>query len=149
VLQLSIGNNDDSDIWFSEWSENKIGKVEAAKEPPFSIDIFKSDEELTIEKGEKEKIKLIVKATPESPSSSLNNIRMVASSTFTSSGDIGNSTGRFAEQPSFISIEGGEEHEVSFEFIPSADLKPGDYTLMIGAENDSISYLKVVKVEII
>ena len=149
VLQLSIGNNDDSDIWFSEWSENKIGKVEAAKEPPFSIDIFKSDEELTIEKGEKEKIKLIVKATPESPSSSLNNIRMVASSTFTSSGDIGNSTGRFTEQPSFISIEGGEEHEVSFEFIPSADLKPGDYTLMIGAENDSISYLKVVKLEII
>jgi virginiamycin B lyase len=149
VLQLSIGNNDDSDIWFSEWSENKIGKVEAAKEPPFSIDIFKSDEELTMEKGEKENIKLIVKATPESPSSSLNNIRMVASSTFTSSGDIGNSTGRFTEQPSFISIEGGEEHEVSFEFIPSADLKPGDYTLMIGAENDSISYLKVVKLEII
>jgi virginiamycin B lyase len=148
VLQLSIGNNDDSDVWFSEWSENKIGKVDTAKEPPFSIDIFKSDEELTVERGEKERIKLIVKATSESPSSSLNNIRMVASSTFTSSGDIGNSTGHFAEQSSLISMEEGEEHEVSFEFIPSADLKPGEYTLMIGAENDSISYLKAVKLEI-
>lgn len=149
VLQLSIRNNDDSDIWFSEWSENKIGKVEAAKEPPFSIDIFKSDEKLTVEKGEKERIKFIVKATSEAHSSSLDNIRMVASSTFTSSGDIGNSTGHFTEQPSLISMEKGEEHEVSFEFIPSADLKSGDYTLMIGAENDSISYLKVVKLEII
>jgi virginiamycin B lyase len=149
VLQLSIGNNDDSDIWFSEWSENKIGKVDAAKEPPFSIDIFKSDEELTVERGEKEKIKLVVKATSESPSSSLNNIRMVASSTFMSSGDIGNSTGQFNVQSSLISMEEGEEREVSYEFIPSADLKPGDYTLMIGAENDSISYLKVVKLEII
>jgi uncharacterized membrane protein len=73
----------------------------------------------------------------------------VASSTFTSSGDIGNSTGHFTEQPSLISMEKGEEHEVSFEFIPSADLKSGDYTLMMGAENDSISYLKVVKLEII
>ena len=149
MLQLSIRNNDDSDIWFSEWSENKIGKVEATKEPPFSIDIFKSDEELTIERGEKEKIKLTVKATPESHSSSLNNIRMVASSTFTSSGDIGNSTGHFTEQPSSILIKEGEEYEVSFELIPSDDLKPGDYTLMIGAENDSISYLKVVRLEII
>ena len=148
MLQLSIGNNDDSDIWFSEWSENKIGKVDTAKEPPFSIDIFKSDEELTVERGEKERIKLIVKATSESPSSSLNNIRMVASSTFTSSGDIGNSTGHFTEQSSLVSMEEREEHEVSFEFIPSADLKPGEYTLMIGTENDSISYLKAVKLEI-
>ncbi len=74
---------------------------------------------------------------------------MVASRTFTFSGHIGNSTGYFTEQPSLISMEEGEEYEVSFEFMPSADLQPGDYTLMIGAENNSISYLKAVKIEII
>ncbi len=150
VLQFSIGK-DDKQIWFSEWSQNKIGKVEAVDDVPFSIDVFESDEELTIERGQKEKIKLSIKSESESDSSlsSFNNkIRLVASGTFTSSGDIGNSTGYF-EQPSSISMEEGEEQEVSFEFIPSTDLEPGDYTLMIGAENNSISYLRAVKIKII
>ena len=114
-------------------------------------DVFESDEELTIERGQKEKIKLSIKSESESDSSlsSFNNkIRLVASGTFTSSGDIGKSTGYF-EQPSSISMEEGEEQEVSFEFIPSTDLEPGDYTLMIGAENNSISYLRAVKIKII
>jgi virginiamycin B lyase len=152
ILQFTIRDNDDSgndkQIWFSEWSQNKIGKVEASKESPFSIEVFKSDEELTIERGEKEKIKLIIRARSESHSSSLDNIQMVASSTFTPSGDIGNSTGYFIE-PSSISMEEGEEQEVVFEFMPSTDLQPGDYTMMLGAENNSISYLKAVKIEII
>jgi uncharacterized membrane protein len=45
-------------------------------------------------------------------------------------------------------MEGGEEQEVSFEFMPSTDLESGDYTLMIGAENNSISYLRAVKIKI-
>jgi virginiamycin B lyase len=148
VLQFSIGKQD-KQIWFSEWSQNKIGKLEAVDDVPFSIDIFESDKELTIEKGQKEKIKISIKSESDAFSSSFNNnIRLVASGTFTSSGDIGNSTGYF-EQPSSISMEAGEEQEVSFEFIPSTDLESGDYTLMIGAENNSISYLKAVKIKII
>ena len=152
VLQFSITNqvdsdNDDIDVWFSEWSQNKIGKVEATN-PPFSIDIFKSDKQLTIERGEKEKIKFILKAA-ERPSSSITEVRMVVSGTFTSSGDIGNTIGDFTEQPSSISMEQGEEYEVSFEFVPSAHQKPGNYILMIGVENDSISYLKAISIRII
>jgi virginiamycin B lyase len=148
VLQFSIEKGDEQ-IWFSEWSQNKIGKVDAAEEPPFSIDVFESDKELTIKRGEKEKIKLSIKSESDSSLSSLkNDMRLVASGTFTSSGDIGNSTGYF-EQPSSISMEGGEEQEVSFEFMPSTDLESGDYTLMIGAENNSISYLRAVKIKII
>ncbi len=148
VLQFSIGK-EGKQIWFSEWSENKIGKVETPEDPPFTIDVFESDQELTIERGEKEKIKLIVKAASNLPSSAISNLRMVASGTFTSSGYIGNSTGHFIEQPSLTSIEEGKEQEVSFEFIPSVDLPLGSYTLMIGAENNSISYLKAIKIEII
>jgi virginiamycin B lyase len=152
ILQFSIANQDDSDddidVWFSEWSQNKIGKVEAIEHPPFSIEVFKSDKELTIERGEKEKIKFTLKAA-EQPSSSITDVRMVVSGTFTSSGDIGNATGEFTELPSSNSIEQGEEYEVSFEFVPSVDQKPGNYTLMIGAENDSISHLKAVYIRII
>ena len=96
ILQFSIRKNNDGsssgsdgEIWFSECSENKIGKVESAEEGlPFSIDIFESDEKLTIERGEKEKIKLTVKAASESPSSSIDYPRLISSGTFTSSGDL-------------------------------------------------------------
>jgi virginiamycin B lyase len=155
VLQFSIGQDHDGEdyqIWFTEWSENKIGKLEVEddddKNLPFSITVFESDKELTTERGEGEKIQVGVKAaeSPSSSSSSLDNIRMIASGTFTSTGDLGNSTGYFTEQS--ISMDAGEEREVLFTFIPSADLKPGDYVLMIGAENDSISYLRAIRIRI-
>ena len=102
-----------------------------------------------MKKGESEKIKMKVKAAAEESQSSsfaLDNIRMIASGTFTSTGDLGNSTGSFTEES--MSMDAGEEQEISFTFTPSTDLKPGDYTLMIGAENDFISYLMAVKIEI-
>ena len=155
VLQFSIGRDHDGEdyqIWFTEWSENKIGKLEVDdnddKNLPFSITVFESDKELTTERGEREKIQVRVKAaeSPPSSSSSLDNIRMIASGTFTSTGDLGNSIGHFTEQS--ISMDAGEEREVLFTFIPSTDLKPGDYVLMIGAENDSISYLRAIRIRI-
>src|SRR5215210_5443551 len=155
VLQFSTGQDrDDSEdyqIWFTEWSENKIGKLEVDdnddRNLPFSITVFESDKELTMERGGREKIQVRVKSA-ESPlsSSSLDNIRMIASGTFTSTGDLGNSIGYFTEQS--ISMDAGEEREVLFTFIPSTDLQPGDYVLMIGAENDSISYLRAIRITV-
>ena len=71
---------------------------------------------------------------------------MISSGTFTSTGDLGNSTGYFSKES--ISMDAGEEKEISFTFTPSTELKSGDYTLMIGAENDSISYLRAIKIKI-
>jgi virginiamycin B lyase len=158
VLQFSIGQdpNGDDQVWFTEWSENKIGRLESAndKNIPFSVDIYKSDKELTMKRGESEKIEFRVKAAAEAklPSSSspppphLDNIRMIASGTFTSTGDLGNSTGYFSEET--ISMDTAEEKKISFTFTPSTELKPGDYILMIGAENDSLSYLRAIKIKI-
>ena len=75
---------------------------------------------------------------------------MVASGTFTPTGDLGNSTGSFSEELFSISTEDdNSKHDVSFTFTPSIDLKPGQYTLMIGAENDAISYLRAIKIHIV
>jgi len=71
---------------------------------------------------------------------------MIASGTFSSTGDLGNSIGNFSEES--ISIDAGEEKEISFIFTPATELKPGDYTLMIGAENDSLSYLRAINIKI-
>jgi virginiamycin B lyase len=164
ILQFSIehhndnDNNKDKSIWFTEWSENKIGKVDVDKELPFSVDVSKSDkQELTIKRGESEEFRIKVKATTPSTSSSKDNekmndnilIRMTASGTFTTTGDLGNSTGYFSKQ-SFSFDEGAKKkkEQISFIFTPSADLKPGRYTLMVGAENDDITYLRAIKIKI-
>ena len=172
ILQLSINpqNHDDNEhhhrskdvdhkleqhVWFTEWSENKIGKVDTNDQLlPFSVVVssIPHNKEITIKRGESKEIK--VKVIPEeSTFSSISdnmNIHMLASGTFTATGDLGNSTGSFTEESFSIDTEdNNSKHDVSFTFTASPDLKPGRYTLMIGAENDAVSYLKAIKIRVI
>ena len=142
LLQFSVGNN--NEVWFSEWSENKIGRVDTDKELPFSIS--SSEKEITIAKGKSAEIKLNLKTTSSSPSSD-QTINMIKSGTFTATGALGNSTGSFSEE--LFSIAPGKSKEISFIFTPSSDLKSGEYILMVGAENNAISYLNAIKINII
>ena len=142
LLQFSVGNN--NEVWFSEWSENKIGRVDSDKELPFSIS--SSEKEITIAKGKSAEIKLNLKTTSSSTSSD-QRIKMIKSGTFTATGALGNSTGSFSEE--LFSIAPGKSKEISFIFTPSLDLKSGEYTLMVGAENNAISYLNAIKINIV
>lgn len=142
LLQFSVGNN--NEVWFSEWSENKIGRVDTDKELPFSVS--SSEKEVTVAKGKSAEIKLNLNMTTTS-SSSDQTINMIKSGTFTATGALGNSTGSFSEES--FSIAPGKSKQISFIFTPSLDLKSGEYTLMIGAENNAISYLKAIKINII
>ena len=142
LLQFSVGNN--NEVWFSEWSENKIGRVDTDKELPFSVS--SSEKDLTIAKGKSAEIKLNLNMTSSS-SSSGQTINMIKSGTFTATGVLGNSTGSFSEES--FSIAPGKSKQISFIFTPSSDLKSGEYTLMVGAENNAISYLKAIKLNII
>ncbi|MFL6315748.1 MAG: hypothetical protein ACJ73C_03285 [Nitrososphaeraceae archaeon] len=142
-------------VWFTEWSENKIGKVNANDQLlPFSVVLSSvpHNKEITIKRGESKEIK--VKVIPEESTFSAiadnMNIHMIASGTFTPTGDLGNSTWSFSEEWLSINIEdNNSRHDVSFTFTPSIELKPGHYTLMIGAENDAVSYLRAIKIQII
>jgi virginiamycin B lyase len=143
LLQFSVGTN--NDVWFTEWSENKIGRVDSYKEVPFSVS--SSEKEVTIAKGKSAEIKLNLQTSSTLSSSSDNTINMIKSGTFTPTGDLGNSTGSFSEQS--FSIANGKSKQISFIFTPSSDLKSGEYMLMIGAENNAISYMKAIKINVI
>jgi virginiamycin B lyase len=157
VLQFSIRNS--KQIWFTEWSENKIGKIDTNERIPFSVE-GTPQKELIIKRGETSKIGFKVRSTATHATkdekhasntySSDGNIHMIVSGTFTSTGDLGNSTGTFDKRmsSSFPLPREGRTRDGSFAFTPSIDLKRGEYTLMIGAENDSVSYLKAIKVKI-
>lgn len=180
------GNNDQKnaveEVWFTEWSTNKIGRIDAEKDLPFNIDIFESDKDLTIKRGESEKIKLILTTNEEfidsqdqdgkittreythikpsefsDPAGYDNLITMTAAGTFTSTGYLGDSTGYFdipllssnQDKNDDDDNEDENEREISFVFTPSNDMLPGEYTLMLGAENTSVSVLKAVKISVI
>jgi virginiamycin B lyase len=134
-------------------SENKIGSIapsaynnNGSHQLPFSVSA--SPQELKIKRGQSVEIKVNISTTRVSSSTTpLNtNINMVSSGTFTPSGDLGNSTGSFSEQS--FSLEPMNTKEVSFIFTSATDLGTGDYTLMLGAQNDAITIMKAVKVHI-
>jgi virginiamycin B lyase len=145
ILQFSRGQN--GQTWFTEWSENKIGSIGPAinnnNKLRFSVSTF--PQELIIKRGESMEIKVNISTTGASPLKS--NIDMVSSGTFTPTGDLGNSTGSYSEQS--FSLDPSHSKEVSFIFTPAPDLGTGEYTLMLGAQNDAITVMKAVKVHIV
>ncbi len=155
------------EVWFTEWSTNKIGRIDVTKDLPFDLEIQESDKDLTIKRGESEKIKMVVAMDPkyenddddDDKQTSITGqseygdfITMRAAGTFTSTGYLGNSSGYF-DVP-LISSDNNDnddnnlEQEVSFVLSPSINTIPGEYTLMLGAEDESVSISKAVKIHV-
>ena len=148
ALQFSGGQN--GQTWFAEWSENKIGSLTGVNyyQLPFSVSVF--PKELTIKGGQPVEIKVNVSATTTtrlSQNHSNSAVEMVASGTFAPGGDLGNSTGIFSQ----ASLPMPDTHaikQVSFIFTPSTNLKPGEYMMMLGAQNQEVAMLKAVKMHV-
>ena len=136
ALQFSIGRN--NQLWFSEWTENKLGMLNTSSPIPFKVKI---DERLIqVAPGQTKEIPIRISSDIDS------NVRMIASSTLTPTGGFGNSTASFS-QDSF-QLKPGEEKGVSFLITPSPDTPKGDYTMMIGVEDDRVSQLKALTLRI-
>jgi virginiamycin B lyase len=136
ALQFAVGP--ENQLWFTEWTENKIAKLDASKQVPIAV---VTPAEVTIARGESIEIKVTVVASSDFSG------QMMASGTFTPNADLGNSTGIFSE-PS-VSLSSGGSKEVSYTFTPAEDLKQGQYMIMLGAGNGDVSYVKAVRVNII
>jgi uncharacterized membrane protein len=105
---------------------------------PFDISV---PQVISVARGNSAEIKINVSALDDFDG------KMISAGTFTPNGLLGNSTGIFSEAS--ISVSAGSSKQVSFTFTPDENLRTGQYTIMIGAENDAISYLKAVSVNVI
>ena len=85
ILQVSPEVN--SSIWFTEWSENKIGMIDTSIPLPFSVST--SIDNLEIKPGNAKEIKILLESNSNSK------INMFSSASFTPSGSLGNSLGLF------------------------------------------------------
>lgn len=136
VMQFGVDQNNQA--WFSEWTENKIAKLDASKPVPI---VVTGPTEVTVAKGESAEIRLRLNASSDF------NGEMMAAGTFTPTGALGNSTGIFSEQS--VSVPSGSAKEISFTFTAADDLEQGQYIMMLGAGNDEVSYMKAVRVNIL
>ncbi|HEU0049952.1 MAG TPA: hypothetical protein VFQ43_20350 [Nitrososphaera sp.] len=134
ALQFAIGSNNLA--WFSEQTENKIGKLDTAKQVPITVS---TPDEITVAKGDSAEIKVTIDARGDFSG------QMMAAGTFMPNGMLGNSTGIFSEQS--VSMSGGSK-QVSYTFTPAESLAAGQYVIMVGAGNSDVSVLKAVKVNI-
>jgi virginiamycin B lyase len=156
ALQLSVGSgklrgsdNDISnpkaqgsnEVWFTEWSENKIGRVDPSRTLPFSVQT--SRQEITTRKGDSASIDVFI--TPLLISS--DRVNMTASATFTPTGDFGNSSWSYSEES--VLLSDGKTKSVKFVISPSPDLGTGRYMLMLGAQDSSVTYLKAIAINIV
>jgi hypothetical protein len=82
-----------------------------------------------------------------SHSMTADSVNMTASATFMPTGDFGNSTWSFSEEA--VSLNDGNTKSVKFIISPSPDLSAGRYTLMLGAQDPSVTILKALPVNII
>jgi virginiamycin B lyase len=136
VMQFAA--DQDSQLWFSEWTENKIAKLDASKPVPITV---MGPTEVTVAKGESTEVRLILAASSDFSG------EMMAAATFTPNGALGNSTGIFSEQS--VSASSGSTKEISFTFTAADDLEQGQHMMMLGAGNEEISYTKAVKINVI
>ena len=136
VMQFAV--DPDNELWFSEWTENKIAKLDASKQVPVSV--F-TPAEVAVSRGESTEIKVTVTASSDFGG------EMMAAGTFTPNGALGNSTGIFSEDS--VSLSSGGSKEVSYTFTAADNLDQGQYMIMLGVGNDDISYMKAVRVNII
>jgi virginiamycin B lyase len=137
ALQFAIGP--DNQVWFTEWTENKIGSVNTQQQVPISVSLDK--EELSVQRGNAVEIKVSINATDRFEGS------MMAAGTFAPNGGIINATGTFSQES--VSLDAGGQKQISYVFTPSDSLKAGRYVIMLGAGNDEISYQMAIKVTVI
>ncbi len=138
VLQLTDETSNGS-IWFTEWSENKIGYVNTSIPLPFSINT--KDNEITLTPGESKEIRFEINAYTDTL------LHPISSSTLTPSGELGASYGIFSENT--INLKKDKSKEISFVFTLSNDVAMGNYILMLGAEDDLISISKAIVINVI
>ena len=136
ALQFDVDNH--NEVWFSEWSENKLGKVLTERVLPISISVLPNN--ITLQRGGNEEIRINVTSNTNTSLTA----DMLAAGSFTTTGNLGNLSGLFSENS--VRLDPGQTKQISLIITPTQELESGNYTLMVGAETSDVSVLRAVQI---
>lgn len=140
ALQLSVGNKL---VWFTEWTENKIGYIKINNSLPVDVDI--DNDKIILEGGDT--VKIMVNVTSNDTKAIDNVWEMKDLATLKENGSLNGTglEGKFSEK--LFNLSGGTKI-ISYDLMVSDDVLPGNYTLMLGIGNNEISVMKAVSLNI-
>jgi virginiamycin B lyase len=136
ILQLTLGKN--GEVWFTQWSENKIAMVDTAKPKPFVVMVTPTD--ITIKPGEKSRIHVTVKGV------STERIYLNASSTVSYTGRLTNISAAFEPNSLYASLEGSSS---VLTITAHESLQPGEYFLAVTATDQKVLYSKLIRIHVV
>lgn len=132
-------------VWFTEWSENKIGVLDAARAEELPISVSVSREDIVLDASEDGGQEVLVTVSPEQQGLD-GRVKMTVAGSISSSGRLWNVTGEF-ERDSFY-FENDAPQTIALRLVPESSLVAGDYTLTIGARYDEVTVSKIVKLTV-
>jgi virginiamycin B lyase len=146
-------------VWFTEWTENKIGVLDSEKlnNLPLWLDVSKDTIYLDRHRqngnnkqdGGQEEDSLLIfihqKNYNNNKESKLKGpINMTIAGSMSPSGRLWNISSQFSENSFSFSDDDSNLHTVKLTLYPTPDLIPGNYTLTIGARYGTVTYSKMV-----
>lgn len=152
-LQFTLDNN--GSAWFTEWTENKFGVLdsEKAKKIPLWISIPENSTTIGLDK-EKDRdgksIKIFVYPNRSNIDAGIKGepVEMTVAGTMSHTGKLWNLTGQFSEEEFYFSEGGTGPQIVTLKLTPDEDLVPGSYMLTVGARYDTVTYSKMVNLNV-
>ncbi|MFZ0655238.1 MAG: SMP-30/gluconolactonase/LRE family protein [Nitrososphaeraceae archaeon] len=152
-LQFTLDNN--GSTWFTEWTENKFGVLdsEKAKKIPLWISIPENSTTMDLDK-EKDRdgksIKIFVYPNRSNIDEGIKGepVKMTVAGTMSHTGKLWNLTGQFSEEEFYFSEGGTGPQIVTLKLTPDEDLVPGSYMLTVGARYDTVTYSKMVNLNV-
>lgn len=138
TLQFTLAP--DGKVWFTEWSESKIGVLDPNLSLPIKLDIVNND--VKVSHGDNAKIELKVTANEKLSS----DVDMRISGTVTPAGRLFNMTAQFSEQK--LRFSEPSMQPVTLALVPHDGLKPGEYRITVSANYNEVTYSKIVRLTV-
>ena len=160
--------DNDGSVWFTEWTENKIGVIHKEKMNNLPIILSPSKNNISLDKasGKGDSVDILIYKNNSNPlinnsnksltnqsSSQLSNITMFATSSISKIGSLLNMTGSFNPDRFYITNDNlsnsSQPLKTVLKIEPSKDVVPGNYTLTISARyNNEVTYSKIIDLNI-
>lgn len=132
-------------VWFTEWTENKLGVLDADKIDDLPISISVAEESLVVDASSNKSYELLVTVNPEQQDLD-ERVKMTIAGSISSSGRLWNITGDF-DRDSFY-FENNSPQTITLTLTPEPDLVAGDYTLTVGARYGEVTVSRITKLTV-
>ena len=156
ALRFTFDNN--GSVWFTEWTENKIGVLPKEKMNSLPISLSVSKDKMVVDSKRNKGDTIDVSIYPNKLNGSWDtaNITMFATSSISKKGALTNLTSNFSQNlfslknTTYDTTVPAQPLKTTLEIKPTENATPGNYTLTISARyNNEITYSKIIDLDIV